>query len=394
MILVKPPLRRRVLAAPTTRPSGNVDATIAPGAIDAELYVEVVHDVAAPSAIDVDGGRLSSALAAALAAADVGAARATLRGPVRVAQRVTEGKLTVTAPLTVTRSIPERDLSRAMARAVFWATSVTYPDGSSMPHASSDGGARIQQLVERWPDSIINGEIIRDTRQLPRSYRGPVRARFSVTIAAQNGPPAPAPAPAPIATVPLGKPQAQLTREEIVRFQQALIALGYSNGGRTVADGAIGPNTRASVLAFQQAHQRTNAALAARVRNFLAAVDPLATDGTLGPATQRALNWYLLPVANGGNGLSIASVPATQGGGSVPVVRPPAPTPSTPGTTTPVVRPPGPVAPPPPARPAPAQAGMSGTAIALAALGAAAVGVGIAYKDKLFGGRRGRAVGG
>jgi len=384
MILAKPPPRRRAPMAAQFSPSGLIGDAVIPGAITAEAYVEYVRE----GRINVNAAQFASNLAAALAAADVGAGRATVDGAIQTETQVTQtgsSALTVRVPLRVARNIPERDLSRAVVRALFWSTSVSYPRDGTLPREASDGGARIQSLVEQWPEGNRYHQILRDTRQSPADYLGPLRARFTVTRRA-------APTAAAISLPPLGVRAASLSRDQVMRYQRALLALGFTNSGRTVADGAIGPNTRASTRAFQQAHQRTNAALAPRVREFLAAVDPLAIDGDLGPATQRALEWYLRPVANGGNGLSVADVPATQGGGgSVPVVRPPAPTPSTPGTTTPVVRPPAPVAPAPPVRPAPVQAGMSGTTIALAALGAAAVGVGIAYKDKLFGAPRGAA---
>lgn len=360
---------RRAASALATRPSGVAVGPVETGTITAELVIEY----AGAARMTVNAQALTSNLSAALAAADAGASRAVLDGAIATEARYgATPTLVIRAPMRVLRMLPARDLSRAMARAAFWSVAVAYPDTGALARPASDGGSRLQALVDRWPSVGVD---------VGANFRGEMRANFSVArrvvTAVPPAPPAPttpspAPTPARITTPPLGKPQSQLSRDEIVRYQRALIALGFSNGGRTVADGAIGTNTRASVTSFQQAHQRTNTALPPRVQTFLAAVEPLGTDGNLGPATQRALDWYLLPVDNGGNGLSIASVPVQGGRAPAPTVRPP--NPSTPQTNTPPVRPPT-----PPQQSS--QASMSGGTIALAAIGAAIVGVGIAYRD-------------
>jgi peptidoglycan hydrolase-like protein with peptidoglycan-binding domain len=380
MILAKPPRRRPVAAlAAVHRPAGDVIASVAPGIYPVSLRVEYA-DGYTPSLTSAAFGQM---LAAVLA--DTTSARLFQTGDVALVGAPTVSvagrEVVASARVRVNRAVRGAALRDAFARAVFWSVGLR-ANGVEVPRPTGDGGATIVSvLTTNAPRGFVRAASMQFGAMQPIASPGPVTP-------AQPAPPT-TPAPAAIVPPPLGVRSASLSRDQVTRYQRALIALGYTNGGRTVADGAIGPSTRASTRAFQEAHQRTNAALPARVRSFLAAVDPLGIDGDLGPATQRALEWYLRTVADGGNGLSIANVPATQGGGgSVPVVRPPAPTPSTPGTAPPVVRPPAPVTPTTPVRPAPSQAGMSGGTIALAAVGAALVGVGIAYKDKLFGGAR------
>lgn len=125
----------------------------------------------------------------------------------------------------------------------------------------------------------------------------------------------------------LGGSQRNLTRDEILRYQRILAALGFTNGGRMTPDGVLGTQTSAAVSAYQRARS-------------------LSVDGDMGPQTQRALNAE--PVA-----ASMGGAPAPGATPANPATPPAAPAPGTPGAPAAplaTVPTPSPLATPAPAR--------------------------------------------
>lgn len=107
-----------------------------------------------------------------------------------------------------------------------------------------------------------------------------------------------------------------LSQAEILRLQRILEALGFTDGGRMVPDGVIGPRTRASLTAYQRARA-------------------LRVDGQIGPETLGSLNRE-----------SVAASTPTTPAPATPTPATPTPTPATPTTPAPPA--------PSPATPAPA----------------------------------------
>lgn len=374
---------------PAYHPAGNIAVQVAPGTYLLTLGVEYSQLPAGLTSYPIarvvgNGARFASTLAAALSARDLfpdGGVTFTGSGSVSVPP-ATPRAITATAVVRVDRATPSRSLRAAMARAVFWSTDI-YTEGSATPGTPAtpdgrDGGASITAAL--------------DGRRAPPVWA----ANFSIAPAAQNAitpvatqPPAPpvanpatdTAAPTAIVVPARGVSASRLSRAQVQRFQEILTAAGFDTRG---ANGVIGNNTRSAVTAFQRAWQRTNPALSQRTRDFLAQVPPLGIDGDMGPATQQALAWFATPLAQGGGGLAVTvsaspTTPATRPPATTPATRPPAPTP------------PSPVRPAPPVPGTVSQAGMGTGSVLLFAGAAAAIGVGIAYRDKLFGGKRGKA---
>lgn len=103
-----------------------------------------------------------------------------------------------------------------------------------------------------------------------------------------------------------------LSQSEILRLQRILEALGFTDGGRMVPDGVIGPRTRAALTAYQRARA-------------------LRVDGQIGPETLGSLNRESVA----------ASTPTT------PAPATPSPSTPTPATPSPAPSPSAPAAPAP-----------------------------------------------
>ena len=233
------------------------------------------------------------------------------------------------ARLAFSRAINDDDAARAMARALYWSTTLSRTQdratlGAEVPRNDFDGGSSITSALRGAPRFPVSRATFR-------------QAAVGATPTATPAPPAPA---------FVGKPEAQLSRSEITRYQQMLVALGH-DVGRSGADGLIGTGTRTAVQAFQRAQGISAPGQAGY--------------GTLGPQTQAALER-----ARPGTPVAPATPTPTR-----PTPTPPAPTPApTPPTT--------------PTPPRPQQASMSTGTVVAVSLFAAAVGAGIAFRDKLF----------
>lgn len=369
------PAARRALPytlAPAFHPAGNADSPTAPGTFTVTLTVDYANPPTLSSAA------FAASLRGVLADTSLfpqGGVELTGSPIVSTTGRPTDS-LTASATVRVTSAITPNALRTAMARAVFWATTLTSPNGQPIARDPNDGGSSITRALAGSP----SGQVVRasfDSRLLA--------AAPSIVALPTTPPPGPvAPPPVQITVPALGVRSGSLTRPQIVRFQQILTAAGYDTRG---IDGGIGPNTRAAVTAFQRAWQVGNRALGERTIAFLAATESLGIDGDLGPKTQRALTWLATPTAEGGGGLAVGAAPAPTA--TTPAQRPPAT--SGGGSSTSTGSGTGGSATRPPATSGGAQttqttqASMGGGTIAVFAFGAALVGVGIAYRDKLFG---------
>ena len=322
MIPFSSTIRRRGLRSFAFHPAGAV--SLAPGSYD--LTLEVTFDATlAPLASSAEFARL-------------------LRGIVRDATLFPGGGVTIvgdpvassagstaraSARLAFSRAINDDDAARAMARALYWSTTLSRTQdratlGAEVPRNDVDGGSSITSALRGAPRFPVTRATFR-------------QAAVGATPTATPAPPAPA---------FVGKPEAQLSRGEITRYQQMLVALGH-DVGRSGADGLLGTSTRTAVQAFQRAQGISAPGQAGY--------------GTLGPQTQAALER-----ARPGTPVAPATPTPTR-----PTPTPPSPpTPPTPPTT--------------PTPPRPQQASMSTGTVVAVSLVAAAVGAGIAFRDKLF----------
>ncbi|MFO0630140.1 MAG: peptidoglycan-binding domain-containing protein [Polyangiales bacterium] len=322
MIPFSSTIRRRGLRSFAFHPAGAV--SLAPGSYD--LTLEVTFDATlAPLASSAEFARL-------------------LRGIVRDAALFPGGGVTVvgdpvassagataraSARLAFSRAINDDDAARAMARALYWSTTLSRTQdratlGAEVPRNDVDGGSSITSALRGAPRFPVTRATFR-------------QAAVGATPTATPAPPAPA---------FVGKPEAQLSRGEITRYQQMLVALGH-DVGRSGADGLLGTGTRTAVQAFQRAQGISAAGQAGY--------------GTLGPQTQAALER-----ARPGTPMAPATPTPTR-----PPPTPPSPTPTPNPPTTPTP-------------PRPQQASMSTGTVVAVSLVAAAVGAGIAFRDKLF----------
>lgn len=191
---------RRPLSRPAlVRPAGYANPTFAPGRYDLTAVVEYARGTAVRPLAN-----LNQNLDAALAAAGVGAGRARRAGDVTVAPSTGFGERRVVAyaaPLQVTATIPWRDLSRAMARAVFWSTDLMR-DGVPVTRDPNDGGAYLEQLAENYPAEGGEARVERLVNVSVRAAPAPATpVRPSATAPAL--PPAPEPSSATPSRLPL-----------------------------------------------------------------------------------------------------------------------------------------------------------------------------------------------
>ena len=217
MIPFSSTIRRRGLRSFAFRPAGAV--SLAPGSYD--LTLEVTFDATlAPLASSAEFARL-------------------LRGIVRDTALFPGGGVTVvgdpvassagataraSARFAFSRAINDDDAARAMARALYWSTTLSRTQdratlGAEVPRNDVDGGSSITSALRGAPRFPVTRATFR-------------QAAVGATPTATPAPPAP-PAPAFV-----GKPEAQLSRGEITRYQQMLVALGH-DVGRSGADGPL-----------------------------------------------------------------------------------------------------------------------------------------------------------
>jgi peptidoglycan hydrolase-like protein with peptidoglycan-binding domain len=327
MIPFSSTIRRRGLRSFAFHPAGAV--SLAPGSYD--LTLEVTYESSlAPLASSAEFARLLRGIVGD-ATLFPGGGVSVVGDPVASSAGSTAR---ASARLAFSRAINDDDAARAMARALYWSTTLSRTQdratlGSEVPRNDFDGGSSITSALRGAPRFPVS------------------RAIFRQAAVGAPTPSTPSTPSAPAVSF-TGRPESQLSRGEITRYQQMLVALGH-DVGRSGPDGVIGSGTRSAVQAFQRAQGISGPGQAGY--------------GTLGPQTQAALE-------RARPGTPPAST------GSTPTR--PSPTPSTPAPPT------TPGTPTTPAPPRPQQASMSTGTVVAVSLFAAAVGAGFAFRDKLF----------